>query len=266
MNHKTITNGQAMIPESMVELATPMDDLKTYPGNPRRGDIDAIAESLATNGQYRPIVLAADGTILAGNHTYLAAKSLGWEQIAAVRLPIASDGPEATRIVLADNRTADLGTYDDGSLIELLDSLTLTDVGLEGSGYDDKALTDLLDSLDDHPYGDTGDDTDRAPSTGELLSIADIAYGEPTTTTTTGQVWQLGRHTLVIVDPVKDWPAWHPYLKPGMLFCPYPDLYLTATDTLMETPALLIQPRPYLAGHMIDKHRSIFPDESVELA
>lgn len=61
----------------------PISELHTYRRNPRRGDVDAIASSLRKRGQYRPIVVNL-GTnaskrmeILAGNHTYLAAKQLG---------------------------------------------------------------------------------------------------------------------------------------------------------------------------------------------
>lgn len=57
-----------------------ISDLSTYHKNPRRGDVDAIAESLKARGQYRPIVVnigthaSHDYEILAGNHTYLAAR------------------------------------------------------------------------------------------------------------------------------------------------------------------------------------------------
>ena len=35
---------------------TPISQLKFYPGNARRGDIDLIAESLERLGQYKPVV------------------------------------------------------------------------------------------------------------------------------------------------------------------------------------------------------------------
>ena len=56
--------------------------LQGYPTNPRRGDIEAIALSLKAHGQYRPIVVQyGSNYILAGNHTYKAAKKLGWKKI-----------------------------------------------------------------------------------------------------------------------------------------------------------------------------------------
>lgn len=125
-----------------------IDALRPHPRNARNGDVDAIAESLRVNGQYRPIVIAADGTILAGNHTYMAALSIGWDVIAAVRLDIAPDSPEARRIMLADNRTADLGNYDRGLLADLLTDLNI-EVGLIGTGYTDDDLIRLLHDIND---------------------------------------------------------------------------------------------------------------------
>lgn len=116
-----------------------IDLLRPHPRNARNGDVDAIAESLQTNGQYKPIIVAADGTILAGNHTYAAAMQLGWPTIAAVRLDLDPNSDEAVRIMVADNRTADLGTYDDALLLELIQDLP----DLSGTGYDKEALEQL---------------------------------------------------------------------------------------------------------------------------
>ncbi|MFZ5852268.1 MAG: ParB/RepB/Spo0J family partition protein [Actinomycetota bacterium] len=107
-----------------------IDSLVPYPHNPRRGDVDAIAESLSVNGQYRPIVVnRASREILAGNHTWRAAKSLGWRKIAVTFVD--ADPETAARIVLADNRTHDLGSYNHQGLLDLL--TWLPDV--EGTGF-----------------------------------------------------------------------------------------------------------------------------------
>ena len=102
-------------------------ELSPYHRNPRRGNVDAIAESLQVNGQYRPVVVNV-GThtgrpleVLAGNHTLAAAKQLGWKYITATTVDV--DDLAAARIVAADNRTADLGDYDDQILVELLQQL-----------------------------------------------------------------------------------------------------------------------------------------------
>jgi hypothetical protein len=133
-------------------------DLALYPGNPRRGDVSLIQESLATNGQYRPIVVQRSTShVLAGNHTLQAAQLLGWTQIDVHWVDV--DDATARRIVLADNRTSDAGTYDDRALLELL--ATLPD--LAGSGYDQDELQALTDLLDDDMW--TGDHTARHTDT-----------------------------------------------------------------------------------------------------
>lgn len=131
---------------------TPIHELRPHPNNPRNGDTSAIASSLTVNGQYRPIVVARGGVILAGNHTYAAAMELGWSHIATVQLDLDPVSPEALRIMAADNRTADLGNYDEGLLLDLLRELDTT-VGLDGSGYDPDALDHLAHQLavDDLP-------------------------------------------------------------------------------------------------------------------
>lgn len=116
-------------------------DLKPYPGNPRRGDIEAIAESLRVNGQFKPVVVRrADGLVLAGNHTVAAARSLGWERVAVVY--VEADDAQARRIMLADNRTSDLAFYNEPALLDLLRSLP----DLDGTGFVQADL-DRLDGL-----------------------------------------------------------------------------------------------------------------------
>src|SRR3954462_6710578 len=96
--------------------------LTPYPGNPRRGNVSVIASSLATLGQYRPIVVRS-GTryVLAGNHTLAAAAMLGGDAIDVAWVDC--DETTARRIVAADNRSSDLGEYDTDALLALLDEL-----------------------------------------------------------------------------------------------------------------------------------------------
>lgn len=120
--------------------------LDLYPGNPRRGDIDAIKESLEVNGQYRPLVVSRRTMqVLAGNYTLTAARELGWTEIAVVLLDV--DDGQARRIVLVDNKTGDLAENDSAALLELLDSLE----GLDATGYDERAVDELLDELQPPP-------------------------------------------------------------------------------------------------------------------
>jgi ParB-like chromosome segregation protein Spo0J len=90
-------------------LRVATSSLELFEHNPRRGDVDAIKRSLERHGQYRPIVVnARTQQVLAGNHTLLAARELGWDDIAATFVDVAED--MAARIVLADNRTPEADT------------------------------------------------------------------------------------------------------------------------------------------------------------
>lgn len=136
------------IPSTLTALKVPVTGLKPYGENPRRGNIDVIVESLTHHGQYRPIVVRAKTfEVLAGNHTLAAAKELGWTEIAATFVDVTDD--EAARIVLVDNRSADLGTYDDEVLAQLLSNLP----DLDGTGFDADDLATLL-ALQDPPVRD----------------------------------------------------------------------------------------------------------------
>ena len=139
----------------------PVGEIQPHPANARQGDVGAIHQSIETNGVYRPLIVQkGTGFILAGNHTYRAMAQQG-----AVVVPVVwrdVDDETARRIMLADNRTADLGDYDNQALLDLLQGLP----DLVGTGYDDDdldAITHLLDgptSLDDlqAEFGDFTDD------------------------------------------------------------------------------------------------------------
>lgn len=148
---------RATIPETLTPLAVPIDGLQPYGRNPRRGNVDVIVDSLKHHGQYRPIVVRAKTfEVLAGNHTLAAAKELGWDQIAATFVDV--DDDEAARIVLVDNRAADLGSYEDEVLAELLAGLGDPD----GTGYTPDDVADIL-----------------AKVTASDLDALEAQYGEP---------------------------------------------------------------------------------------
>ncbi|MFF4504802.1 ParB/RepB/Spo0J family partition protein [Streptomyces sp. NPDC001401] len=164
----------AHIPESLLPLAVPIDDLVAYYRNPRTGDVDAIAESLRVNGQYKAIVVnrgthtGRPNEILAGNHTWAATKELGWEQIAATWVDVNDE--DAARIVVVDNRTSDLAGYDSELLADILEDLP--DLG--GTGYDQNALDKLLDN---RALPDTIDLPSDGAGTGSMAKLEYLQWG-----------------------------------------------------------------------------------------
>jgi len=126
------------------QTAVTVTKLKHHPINPRRGDVDAIAESLKYHGQYRPVVVQkSTNFILAGNHTVKAAKKLGWKTVNVTYVDC--DDQTALKILLADNRLNDLSDYDHLSLKALLETLP----ELDGSGFSPNDLQELDDIINE---------------------------------------------------------------------------------------------------------------------
>jgi ParB-like nuclease domain len=123
-----------------------LEQLRPYPGNPRRGNVEAIAKSLERFGQRKPIVALPDGTILAGNHLWEAARRLGWASLQVNYWTGTEE--EAKAFLLADNRTSELGTVDEADLLALLQEVqALGGDLLDAISYDPDDLADLVHAL-----------------------------------------------------------------------------------------------------------------------
>ena len=175
-----------MIIDGLQPLATEIGKLKLLPGNPRKGDIQAVARSLEAFGQRKPIVAITDGTVIAGNHTLQAAESLGWTEIAVVF--VKDDEATAKAYALADNRTAELGGYDNQALADLISDVQLLDKELfAATGWDNDDLLEILNELGLQELPTAFTDLDDIPE-------------PPPEKTVPGDVWLLGSHRLVCGD------------------------------------------------------------------
>lgn len=165
-------------------MAVSIKELDELPGNPRRGDVDAVARSYEKFGQRKPIVARKQGkrgTVIAGNHQLLAARQLGWDEIAVVFVD--DDDETAAAFALADNRTADLGTYDDADLLAMLESVNDQDLFL-ATGYDEDFLRTLI--------------TAQRPP---VISDPDSAPELPASPVTrTGDIWTCNQHRVICGD------------------------------------------------------------------
>lgn len=106
-------------------LARPIESVLKDPANLRRHErknIDAVKASLVEFGQRDAIkIRAATGQLEAGECRLVAALELGWTHIAV--LPCDDDATTAARYAIADNRTAELATWDEQALGQVLGSM-----------------------------------------------------------------------------------------------------------------------------------------------
>lgn len=125
--------------------AAKLDELIEHPRNPRKGDDASVGESIDVNGFYGAIIAQrSTGHVLAG-HTRRRALLKRGESTGPV-LWVDVDDETALRVLLADNRTAELAAWDDELLAATLRDLVGTPLGIEGSGFDEAALAALLDT------------------------------------------------------------------------------------------------------------------------
>jgi hypothetical protein len=123
----------------------PIDDLQLDPNNARKHserNIDSICKSLAQFGQRKPIVITKDLTVIAGNGTVEAARKIGWKGLNAVCVPDDWDEDTIKAYALADNRTAELASWNGDILIEQLKELVLNDWNVNDFGFKDFDLKD----------------------------------------------------------------------------------------------------------------------------
>lgn len=108
-----------------------LDELTPYKNNPRNNDgaVGAVAASIREFGFKVPIVIDANGEIIAGHTRLKAAKKLGLSEVPCI---IADDlTPDQIKAFrLADNKTAELADWD----IELL-QIELDDIKLDMSEF-----------------------------------------------------------------------------------------------------------------------------------
>lgn len=268
----------------------PLSGLTPDPRNPKSHSLETIDASVGRFGVIDQIAVdGRTGYIISGHgrtKTLTAMKERGESPPEGVQVtdegewlvPVSTGwasrtDSEAAAALIALNRTTEMGGWVDEELLGLLDELSDIEDGLEGVGFTEDeiaALQTQLDEMDTDLDLDDEEDSDssgRAPSTGEMLALADVTWGEPKHDCHHGEVWRVGKHLLVLAKLHDEHSIWMPLLAslgPDALFSPYPEPYLTTGMVAAERPMLLVQPNRYLAGHLLDKHASVHPDDKIE--
>jgi hypothetical protein len=146
--------------------------------------VKRIAASIREFGFTNPVLIDADGTIIAGHGRVLAAQHLQMDTVPVVRLDYMTE-QQKRAYVIADNRLALDAGWDEELLRVELDTLHADgyDVAMTGFGADELAELMKLDIADKQET-----DEDEVPE----------PPAEPTCKT--GDIWQLGAHRLICGD------------------------------------------------------------------
>ena len=177
-----------MMPPDRIEH-WPLAQLKPYARNAKTHDADQVAKiaaSMAEFGWTVPVLVAADGELIAGHGRILAAAQLGLSEAPVIVLGHLTEAQRrAYRI--ADNKLTELGGWDEALLLQELQALLAEDFDLGLIGIPDDELDALLADGDDRPaISDDAADAIPAPP------------AEPITKP--GDIWALGKHRLCCGD------------------------------------------------------------------
>jgi DNA modification methylase len=151
-----------------------------------RAQLRALARSIEAWGFNVPILVDSADRIVAGHARVEAGRLIGVELVPAIRLEhLSKEQIEAFRI--ADNRLAELATWDDDVLGQILRDLSSIDLGfsLEATGFTMGEIDLKIEGLSD-------DEVDDEPA---LTTVED---GPPVSRP--GDLWRLGEHRLLCAD------------------------------------------------------------------
>jgi DNA modification methylase len=189
MTAQSKINPQAW-PAAQVEMWQ-VADLAPYAKNARRHpseQIDQIAASMERFGFTIPMLVAEDGTIIAGHGRLMAAAQLG---LAEVPVMVARGWSEEDRrlYTLADNRLAEIAEWDPEMLRIEIGELR-ADFGIEDMSLIGFSAEDLAEILPDA----------LIDTTGGLTDPDDVPEVPETPVTRPGDLWLLGKHRLLCGD------------------------------------------------------------------
>jgi DNA modification methylase len=174
--------------DNAVERA-PIDALQPYKANPRthsKKQIQKIANSIKAFGWTNPILVDDKGEVIAGHGRLAAARELGFKEVPILRLSHLSEAQKRA-YVIADNRLAEQAGWDKQMLALELQGLIDLQFDVELTGFVSCEIDLILE--------EAASDADAKPnSADESPPRADTA------TTTLGDLWILGEHTLLCAD------------------------------------------------------------------
>jgi DNA modification methylase len=160
----------------------PIERIRESPHNARehnRKQLAKLARSIRKFGFLSPVVIDEDGTLLCGHARVAAARQLGMREIPAVRACHLTESDKRAFIV-ADNRLAELASWDQKALARELHFLSELDIDFDFSaiGFETPEVDFFLEGTDG-----ADDRADVLPKGGDVNPISEL-----------GDLWLLGDH------------------------------------------------------------------------
>lgn len=181
---------QPRLPDSVEHW--PLDRLRAYARNPRThsdAQVAQIAASIVEFGWTNPVLVAGDGTVIAGHGRLDAARRLGLSMVPVLVLDHLSEA-QRRAYVIADNKLALNAGWNDELLAAELHALNGEGFNLELTGFDETELERLMAPLDD-----------EAGAGGDATDAADEAPEPPRNPVSrSGDLWRMGKHRLLCGD------------------------------------------------------------------
>jgi len=130
-------------------------DLHEHPDNPRTGNVANLLDSVRANGFYTTLTVQRSSMrVLCGNHRLRAARDLGMTHVPCRIVDVTDE--HARRLLLVDNRSNDLASYDNDALLAVL--MQFDENGLIGTGYTADDIADLARMVEPRNMDDAFDD------------------------------------------------------------------------------------------------------------
>ncbi len=232
--------------------------------------IKGLIASLTRFGQARSIV-CQDGPehllLVAGHGVVEAARRMKWRELRADILPADWTPGQVKGYLIADNALADHTEDDTDQLSGLLQEQRDAGYDLLSMGYDDKALQEMINGLQEEeaePDPGAEDVVETGPNKGQLLALLHVTLAEPIHPVARGEVWALDNHFLICAHVFRDWSLWTRYLKgENSLFLPFAGPLCALSQNADTHILVLVQPDPYIAGHVVDRYAEVHGQQSV---
>lgn len=144
-----------------------------------------VAASIREFGFTNPVLIDADGVIVAGHCRVMAAKSLGMDKVPCIRLGHINEA-QIRAYVIADNKLAENAGWDEDMLRLEIQHLQSVDFDLSLMGFSDDDLSSLLE--DEEQQQECLTDADQVPEAQRVV------ISRP------GDIWTMGKHRLMCGD------------------------------------------------------------------